>query len=126
MEESFKRDVLAELHSGNGRVLLHDEVEERPGVFSIIPLWENVKEGDILTPREVFQTMVKEGYKIDYGRVAIVSDGLFVVIEGAIPRILMMFMGGIRRTSKHLYQTLFLSYFLGSDSDFLRPQAPTT
>lgn len=65
MEQSFKKDVLRELRAGDGRILLHDEVEERPGVFSIIPLWENVSEDEILTPREVFQLMTKEGYKVN-------------------------------------------------------------
>jgi hypothetical protein len=45
MEKSLKKDVIRELITGKGRILLHDEVEERPGVFSIIPIWENVEEG---------------------------------------------------------------------------------
>ncbi|KAL0572602.1 hypothetical protein V5O48_009363 [Marasmius crinis-equi] len=74
MERSFKKDVLHELRRGQGRMLLHDEVEERPGVFSIIPIWETVKEEDILTPSDVFELMAKEGYKINYGRVAITDE----------------------------------------------------
>lgn len=64
MEQNFKKDVLRELRAGEGRILLHDEVEERPGVFSIIPLWEVVSENDILTPRDVFDRIVNEGYKV--------------------------------------------------------------
>lgn len=64
MEKSFKKDILRELKAGNGRILLHDEVEERPGVFSIIPIWENVSEDEILTPRDVFDRMIKDGYKV--------------------------------------------------------------
>lgn len=64
MEESLKKDVLREIRESNGRILLHDEVEERPGVFSIIPIWENVEESDIMTPRDVYNLMVKEGYKV--------------------------------------------------------------
>ena len=64
MEKSFKKDVLQELKAGNGRILLHDEVEERPGVFSIVPLWETVSEEDIMTPRDVFNLMTKEGFKV--------------------------------------------------------------
>lgn len=63
MEKSFKKDVLRELRIGNGRILLHDEIEERPGVFSIVPIWETIREDDILTPRDVFDLMTKEGYK---------------------------------------------------------------
>ncbi|KAF5327539.1 hypothetical protein D9619_004360 [Psilocybe cf. subviscida] len=74
MEESFKKDVLRELRNGDGRILLHDEVEERPGVFSIIPIWEVVNEDQIMTPRDVFDSIINEGYRIDYGRIAITDE----------------------------------------------------
>ncbi|KAJ7193929.1 inositol hexakisphosphate-domain-containing protein [Mycena pura] len=74
MEEGFKRDVLRELRANEGRVLLHDEVEERPGSFAIVPLWETVSEADILTPRDVFGLMKREGFAIDYGRIAITDE----------------------------------------------------
>jgi hypothetical protein len=64
MEESFKKDVLRELRANEGRVLLHDEVEERPGSFAIVPLWETVSEADILTPRDVFSLMKRDGFKV--------------------------------------------------------------
>ena len=63
MEINLKKDVIREVRAHAGRILLHDEVEERPGVFSIIPEWENVTEDDILTPRDVFELMAKEGFK---------------------------------------------------------------
>ena len=64
METRLKRDVIREVSSGGGRILLHDEVEERPGVFSIIPQWETVDEDDIMTPRDVFDLMAREGFKV--------------------------------------------------------------
>lgn len=64
MELNLKRDVIKELTENQGQLLLHDEVEEQPGVFSIIPQWETVNEDDILTPRDVFELMAKEGYKV--------------------------------------------------------------
>ena len=64
MEDSFKRDVLREVRQGGGRILLHDEVEERPGVFSIIPIWEVVEEKDIMTPRDVFDLILTQGYRV--------------------------------------------------------------
>ena len=64
MEHTFKRDVLKELRVHGGCVLLHDEIEERPGVFSIIPIWQEATEADIMTPRNVFELMVKEGYRV--------------------------------------------------------------
>ena len=74
METNLKRDVIKEVRAGNGRVLLHDEVEERPGSYAIVPIWETVTEEDIMTPRDVFDLMGREGYRIDYGRVAIVRN----------------------------------------------------
>ncbi|KAJ7145106.1 inositol hexakisphosphate-domain-containing protein [Mycena crocata] len=74
MEDSFKKDVLRELRANEGRVLLHDEVEDRPGSFAIVPLWETVSDADILTPRDVFSLIKKEGFQIDYGRVAITDE----------------------------------------------------
>ena len=63
-------DVLRELKAGHGRILLHDEVEER-GVFSIVPLWETVSEDDIMTPRDVFDLMVQEGFRVgDFGTIS--------------------------------------------------------
>ena len=64
MENNFKKDVLFEVKQGNGRILLHDEVEERPGFYSIIPIWESVTEDDIMTPRDVFELVQKEGYRV--------------------------------------------------------------
>ncbi|KAI0784287.1 inositol hexakisphosphate-domain-containing protein [Abortiporus biennis] len=74
MEANFKKDVLREVKAGRGRILLHDEVEERPGVFSIIPIWENVSEADIMTPRDVFDLMVHEGYRVNYDRIAVTDE----------------------------------------------------
>jgi len=64
MEKSFQKDVIREVKTGNGRILLHDELEERPGVFSLIPIWEIVSVEDIMTPRDVFDLMTREGYKV--------------------------------------------------------------
>ena len=58
------RDVLKEARVGGGRILLHDEVEDRPGVFTIVPIWEHVEESDIMTPRGVFEKVASEGYKV--------------------------------------------------------------
>jgi len=64
MEENFKKDVLREVRAGGGRILLHDEVEDRPGVFTIVPIWEHVEESGIMTPRQVFWNVASEGYKV--------------------------------------------------------------
>lgn len=64
MEENLKKDVLKEIRTGGGRILLHDEVEDRPGVFTIVPIWGHFEESDIMTPRQVFENAVQEGYKV--------------------------------------------------------------
>ena len=66
MEENFKKDVLRELREGNGRILLHDEVEERPGTFSIIPIWEVAEVHEIMTPRDVINLITKLGYRVAF------------------------------------------------------------
>ena len=74
MEKNLKKDVIREVRANEGRILLHDEVEERPGVFSIIPEWETVTEDDILTPRDVFNLMAKEGFKVSTAVILPVQD----------------------------------------------------
>ncbi|CCL99307.1 uncharacterized protein FIBRA_01323 [Fibroporia radiculosa] len=86
MEENFKRDVVREVRAGGGRILLHDEVEERPGVFSIIPIWEDVREDDIMTPRDVYELMSREGYKVNYDRVAVTDEQ--APLPGALAQLL--------------------------------------
>jgi hypothetical protein len=73
MEEQLKRDVLKEIHDGNGRLLLHDEVETKPGVYEIIPIWETLDKGDVMTPKELYADVIGEKYQVDYMRIAIVS-----------------------------------------------------
>lgn len=72
MEEALKQDVLREIRNGQGRLLLHDEVETKPGTYEIIPIWEAVDESDVMTPKELYQAVVGEAYKVDYQRVAVV------------------------------------------------------
>nr|XP_019043261.1 hypothetical protein I302_07836 [Kwoniella bestiolae CBS 10118]OCF22191.1 hypothetical protein I302_07836 [Kwoniella bestiolae CBS 10118] len=74
MEVALKRDVIRELRQGNGRLLLHDEVETKPGVYDIIPIWETLEESEVMTPKELYESITKEGYKVDYVRVAITDE----------------------------------------------------
>ncbi|TFY62986.1 hypothetical protein EVJ58_g3511 [Rhodofomes roseus] len=90
MEENLKRDVIREVRAGCGRILLHDEVEERPGVFSIIPIWEDVTEEDIMTPRDVYNMVVREGYKVNYDRVAVTDE------QAPLPAALAQLLGRVR------------------------------
>ncbi|WWD04103.1 hypothetical protein V865_002168 [Kwoniella europaea PYCC6329] len=74
MEVALKRDVIRELRQGNGRLLLHDEVETKPGVYDIIPIWETLEENEVMTPKELYESVTQEGYKVDYVRVAITDE----------------------------------------------------
>ncbi|KIR34499.1 hypothetical protein I352_02746 [Cryptococcus deuterogattii MMRL2647] len=73
MEVAMKQDVLKELRQSEGRLLLHDEVETKAGCYEIIPIWETCQESDIMTPRELYESVISEGYKVDYMRVAILQ-----------------------------------------------------
>ncbi|KAK4685163.1 hypothetical protein P7C73_g4998, partial [Tremellales sp. Uapishka_1] len=74
MEVQLKHDVLKEIRAGEGRLLLHDEVEIKPGQYEIIPIWETVDEYDVMTPKELYESVIKEGYQVDYVRVAITDE----------------------------------------------------
>jgi len=65
IEQNLKKDVIRELHKMDGKLLLHDEMETEPGTFEIVPQWEEITDEDILTPREVFDMVAKEGYKVE-------------------------------------------------------------
>jgi len=73
MEETLKQDVLREIRTGDGKLLLHDEVETKPGTYEIIPIWEAVEESDVMTPKELYQMVTDEEYNVDYQRVAVVG-----------------------------------------------------
>jgi hypothetical protein len=51
MENDLKRDVRREVRTGNGRILLHDELEHVPGQFTLTPQWETLSVDEIMTPR---------------------------------------------------------------------------
>ncbi|KAG8890787.1 hypothetical protein FRB98_004832 [Tulasnella sp. 332] len=74
MEKALRRDVQREIQVNDQKILLHDEVEDGPGRFTITAQWENVDVHDAMTPREVFNMMEEEGYRVDYTRVAITDE----------------------------------------------------
>lgn len=73
-EIALKKDVIEEASRREGRILLHDEVEVEPGRFDIIPVWETIEPQDVLTPREAYELVQSEGYKVDYARVAVTDE----------------------------------------------------
>ncbi|CAO1617411.1 unnamed protein product [Parajaminaea phylloscopi] len=86
-ELALKSDVIEEAGRRDGRILLHDEVELEPGKFDIIPVWETIKPSDVLTPREAYELIQSEGYKVDYARVAVTDEQApLPAVFGAIER----------------------------------------
>ncbi len=72
MEAQLKEDVLREIRSGKGRVLLHDEVETKPGIYEVIPIWETVQDEEVMTPKEMYDEVIQEKFQVEYARMAIV------------------------------------------------------
>eukprot|EP01080_Neovahlkampfia_damariscottae_P005741 gene5741-9563_t len=71
MEDRLKGDILREAKKYNEKFLVHDEVEEISG---LITEWKDATSKTILTPREVYQQIEKEGYKIKYFRVPVTDE----------------------------------------------------
>lgn len=74
MEERMKLEALSEWKEYQGRLLLHDEKANDRGEFDLVGLWETVAKEDIETPKEVFQSIIEEGYQIDYLRIPITDE----------------------------------------------------
>ncbi|ORY84702.1 inositol hexakisphosphate-domain-containing protein [Leucosporidium creatinivorum] len=86
MEVALKEDLLLEASMNGGKVLLHDEIAEADGSFTVTAIWEEVSVGDILTPREVFAMMRQEGLQVDYERLPVTDEqapipGVYTRIE---------------------------------------------
>ena len=64
MEKALRRDVQREISKNGGQILLHDEVEDSPGNFTITAQWDTVDLSDVMTPRELFEMMGREGYHV--------------------------------------------------------------
>ncbi|OZJ03826.1 hypothetical protein BZG36_03823 [Bifiguratus adelaidae] len=74
MENRMKGDVLNELRKYQGRILLHDEEVVEKGGYAIVPVWETVQACDVETPKDIFDSMIEEGYRVDYLRIPITDE----------------------------------------------------
>ncbi|KAI9496168.1 inositol hexakisphosphate-domain-containing protein [Zychaea mexicana] len=74
MEKRMRLDVLEELGEYDGRLLLHDEETSEKGGAILVPVWETVPVECVETPSQVFQSIVEEGYQVDYLRVPITDE----------------------------------------------------
>lgn len=69
-EQTLKGEVLAELQRYGGRFLVHEENADG----QIVARWLQVTPDQVQTPREVFQSLQQEGYRVDYARVPITDE----------------------------------------------------
>jgi len=85
LEKRLKQDVLAEALEYKGKILLHGEVD----AGEIVGVWEAVDESSVQTPREIYESLMAQGYNVAYHRIPITAgeppepndfDALFRVI----------------------------------------------
>jgi hypothetical protein len=68
MELQMKEEIIEDLQRFNKRLLVHEERVEN-SKFVIVPVWETVEPEDIQTPSDIYNTIISEGYKVDYLRI---------------------------------------------------------
>ncbi|KAI7898613.1 inositol hexakisphosphate-domain-containing protein [Cokeromyces recurvatus] len=74
MEDRMKLDALNEWKEYEGRLLLHDEKPNDKGEYKLMGMWETINREDIETPKETFQSIIDEGYQVDYLRIPITDE----------------------------------------------------
>ena len=70
MEQRLKQDVLADAERYGNKILLHDETD----AGKMVGVWESVTSSSILTMREVYDNLSKEGYPVKFFRVPITDE----------------------------------------------------
>ncbi|KAI8059223.1 inositol hexakisphosphate-domain-containing protein [Gongronella butleri] len=74
MENRMKQDALVEQKEYEGRLLLHDETLDDNGGFTLKAIWETAPIEHIETPKEVFQSIIDDGYRVEYFRIPITDE----------------------------------------------------
>ncbi|BEI83204.1 hypothetical protein CcaverHIS002_0310720 [Cutaneotrichosporon cavernicola] len=101
MEKQLKADVIKEIREGNGKLLLHDEVETKPGMYEVVPVWETVEEKNVITPLELYRQVQDEGYHVDYMRIAITDEQ--APLPAALQVIVTRVMMGVREDDDFVF-----------------------
>jgi hypothetical protein len=70
IERRLKLDILEESRKFGGMILTHDEVSNG----NLIPTWMSVDEASIRTPKEVYEDIKREGWRVEYHRIPIAPD----------------------------------------------------
>lgn len=69
-EEQLKHEILEEAQRYGGKFLTHEEQADG----SVVARWVNLKASDVQTPQEVFQSLQKQGYNVDYARIPVTDE----------------------------------------------------
>jgi hypothetical protein len=70
IERRLKLDILEESRKFGGMILTHDEVSNG----NLIPTWMSVDEASIRTPKEVYEDIKSQGWRVEYHRIPIAPD----------------------------------------------------
>lgn len=70
IETRLKQDILEEARKYGGMILIHDELENG----HLVPTWMSVDEHSIRSPKEVYEDVKQEGWRVDYYRIPITPD----------------------------------------------------
>ena len=73
LEDRLKSDSLSEATAFDGRILLHDELEDG----SVAPIWETINASDVKTLREIMDDVTKTtdaGKNLSYYRIPITAE----------------------------------------------------
>ena len=100
MEAVMKEDVLEELKQYSGKIMLHEEEGGSNG-FRIVPVWETVEADQVETPLEVFESLRKGGYNVDYLRIPITDE------QAPIPHVFDLLIQQVSRMTTIGHYSLF-------------------
>jgi hypothetical protein len=70
IERRLKLDILEEARKYGGMILTHEEVTDG----EIIPIWMGVDEENVRTPKEIYEQVAREGWRVTYWRIPIAPD----------------------------------------------------
>jgi hypothetical protein len=70
MEARLKEDILQEAARYMNKVMVSDELPDG----QMIDQWEQIGQGCVQTPLEVYESLQAEGYQVDYERIPITDE----------------------------------------------------
>lgn len=77
LEKRLKEDILEEASKMGGKILLHRE-QDCPNIDegepNIVGIWQFIEPEDVLTPAEVYASLLNEGFSIDYRRIPLTRE----------------------------------------------------